>query len=423
MKSLILQAMARRISLFGRKADSDKDRRRVLRIFDEWMILQKQLPAVQHREKRLLLIRLDDIGDYLVFRNQLEAYKKSARWNSHRITLLGNESWRDLFTLLDQATVDETIWVNKDRMLEDAPYRMAIWQQLRAAGFEAVIAPSCVRPLLLDDFSMLAAAPLYSFGSVNTNIHESWNLLSDKLYTSVFKPSRSLIHEFDFNAEFATWVCGNRFPGDRPRIELPPAVLGQGPPAGQGAYTICFVGASIRSKRWPARRWLEFIALHRRHFSGRIVLAAGSSKAELKMVQQIQQRTGVESVAGKLSLGEVLQWVAGSQAVITNDTMAAHMGVSLNKPTVIIANGLNYMRFSEYSHAGINQVVAVYSELFNRRRKREGDGPHPYHETVTGDIVSIRAAAVIDALKELAPELCVSESGAQAQPARAGTLG
>jgi ADP-heptose:LPS heptosyltransferase len=423
MKSLILQSMARRVSLFGRKADSDKDRRRVLRIFDEWMSLQKELPAVQRREKRLLLIRLDDIGDYLVFRNQLEAYKKSERWKSHRITLLGNESWRDLFTALDQATVDETIWANKDRMLEDAPYRMAIWKQLRAAGFETVIAPSCVRPLLLDDFSMLAAAPLHSFGSVNTNIHESWNLLSDRLYTSVFKPSRSLIHEFDFNAEFATWVCGNRFPGNRPRIELPPAALGQGPGLGQGAYTICFVGASIRSKRWPAKRWLEFIALHRRHFLGRIVLAAGSSKAELKMVQKIQQRTGAESVAGKLSLGEVLQWVAGAQAVITNDTMAAHMGVSLNKPTVIIANGLNYMRFSEYRHAGITQVAAVYSELFNRRRERLGDGPHPYHETVTGDIVSIRATAVIEALKELAPELCVSEPSAQAQPVRAGTLG
>jgi ADP-heptose:LPS heptosyltransferase len=403
MTSLLMQSMARRISLFGRKADSDKDRRRVLRIFDEWMAAQKELPPVQHREKTLLLIRLDDIGDYLVFRNQLEAYKASARWRSHRITLLGNESWRDLFTTLDRAAVDEVIWVNKDRYLEDAPYRTAIWKQLRAGGYETVIATSCVRPLLLDDFSMLAAAPLHSFGSVNTNIHESWNLLSDRLYTSLFKPSRELIHEFDFNAEFTAWVCGNRFPGTRPRIEL------QSPPLKQGAYTICFVGASIRSKRWPARRWLQFIALHRRHLSGRIVIAAGSSAAEVKMVQRIQQRTGVESIAGKLSLPQVLQWVAGAQAVVTNDTMAAHMGVSLSRPTVIIANGLNYMRFSEYSHAGVTKVTAVYSELFNRKRKRFGDGPHPYHETVTGDIVSIRAAAVIDALKELAPELCIGK--------------
>jgi ADP-heptose:LPS heptosyltransferase len=402
MKSLIMQSMIRQVSLIGRKADSAKDRRRVMRTFDEWITAQRELSAVRRRDRTLLLIRLDEIGDYLLFRNQLEAYKASARWKHYRITLLGNECWRGLFTELDQHTVDDTIWVNKDRYLENAPYRMAIWKQLRAGGFETVVAPSCMRPLLLDDFCMLAAAPLHSLASVNANIHECWNRLSDSLYTSLFKPSRSLMHEFDFNAEFSFWVNGNRYSGNRPRIEKPPAAV-------QDAYTICFVGASIRSKRWPAKRWLEFIALHRRHFPGRIVLAAGSGTAELKMAREIQQRTGAESVAGKLTLIELLQWIGGAQAVVTNDTMAAHMSVSLNRPTVIIANGINYMRFSEYSSAGITQVAAVYSDLFNHRRKRLGDRPYAYHEAVTGDIVAIRAATVIEALKELSPELCADE--------------
>jgi ADP-heptose:LPS heptosyltransferase len=415
MKPLIIQSILRQVSLIGRRKDSAKDRRRVMRVFDEGLTLQKELPPVRHREKTLLLIRLDDIGDYLLFRNQLETYKRSERWKSYRITLLGNESWRGFFTALDQPTVDETIWVNKNRYLENVPYRMAIWEQLRAAGFETVVAPSCMRPLLLDDLCMLAAAPLHSIGSVNTNVHECWNRLSDRLYTSLFKASRSLMHEFDFNAEFSTWVNGNRYPGTRPCIETRAAAVGQ------GAYTICFVGASIRSKRWPANQWLAFIALYRRHFSGRIVLAAGSTAAELKIANKIQQRTGAESIAGKLPVGELLNWIAGAQAVVTNDTMAAHVGVSLNRPTVIIANGLNYMRFSEYSHAGITQVVAVYSELFNRRRKRLGDGQHPYHETVTGDIASIRAAAVMEALRQVSPELCAGEHSGEARIVCAGT--
>jgi ADP-heptose:LPS heptosyltransferase len=417
MKSLIIQSMIRQVSLFGRKADSAKDRRRVMRTFDDWKTAQRELSPVRRRDRTLLLIRLDEIGDYLLFRNQLEAYKASARWKSYRITLLGNEGWRDLFIALDQRTVDDTIWVNKDRYLQNAPYRMAIWKQLRAGGFETVVASSYMRPLLLDDLCMLAAAPLHSFGSVNINVHECWNRLSDGLYTSLFKPSRSLMHEFDFNAEFSTWLNANRYPGKRPCIAMQPAAVGQ------GAYTICFVGASIRSKRWPTKRWLEFIALYRRHFSGRIVLAAGSGRAELKMAHEIQQRTGAESVAGKLTLLEMLHWIAQAQAVVTNDTMTAHMSVSLNRPTVIIANGTNYMRFSEYSHAGITQVAAVYSELFNRRRKRLGDRPYAYHETVTGDIVAIRAATVIEALKELAPELCAGELSKEARPVRAGTLG
>jgi ADP-heptose:LPS heptosyltransferase len=409
MKTLAIQTLLRQVSLIRRKADSAKDRRRVIQNFNRWAAAQSELPAVRHRDRTLLLIRLDDIGDYLLFRNQLSAYKKSARWTSYRITLLGNEAWRDLFTALDQPTVDDTIWINKNQYLKNAAYRLAIWKQLRAAGFESVVAPSWTRPLLLDDLCTLAAAPLHSFGSFNTNVHDCWNRLSDSCYTSLFEPSRPLMHEFDFNAEFSTWISGYRYPGNRPSIEPRPAVLGR------GAYTICFVGASIGSRRWSANRWIEFIKLYRQQFSGRIIVAAGSGKSELQIVEKIQQQTGAEAITRK-SLCEMLDWVAGAQAVITNNTMAAHMSASLNRPTVIVTNGINYMRFSEFKHSAITQVVAVYPELFLRRRKRLGDGPYAYHETVTADIVSIRAVTVIEALKELAPELCINKLSREYDP-------
>jgi ADP-heptose:LPS heptosyltransferase len=312
----------------------------------------------------------------------------------HEITLLGNESWQDLFTLLDQDTVDHTLWVDKNRYFESADYRMEIWKRLRDNSFETVIAPSRTRPLLVDDLCMLAAAPLTSLGSENTTVHASWNQLSDGLYTSLFKPSRALMHEFHFNAEFAEWACGIRYSGNRPRIEhrfAPPVA---------GSYIVCFVGASARSKRWPMKRWIEFITLHRRYYFSKIFLA-GNSKAEREMVRNIQERTGVDSIAGKVALSELLQWVAGAEAVITNDTMAAHMGASLSTPTVIIANGLNYMRFSEYGNIGIGHVATLYPEVFNRRRKRLGDGLYAHSETVTSDIASITAGAVIESLRGL----------------------
>jgi len=241
---------------------------------------------------------------------------------------------------------------------------------------------------------MLAAAPLQNIGSVNTNVHACWNQLSDSLYTSLFKPSRALMHEFHFNAEFAAWVCGIRYSGSRPRIEH------RARPPITSSYTICFVGASTRSRRWPVKRWIEFITLHSQYYSSKLFLA-GNSKAELEMVRIIQQQTGAESIAGMVALSELLHWVAGAQAIVTNDTMAAHMGASFNRPTVIVANGINYMRFSEYSNTGINQVATIYPEVFNRRRKHVGDGPYGYGETVSADIASIQATTVMKALEDL----------------------
>jgi ADP-heptose:LPS heptosyltransferase len=393
-----MKNIGRQISLLVRKLDSDKDRRRVLRQFTEWRASQHQLPSPHPRDNALLLIRLDDIGDYLLFRNQLAMYKKSEHWRAHRVTLLGNESWRELFFLLDADTVDDTIWVHKNRYLYDPAYRLGIWRELREKGFETVITPSCTRPLLLDDLCMLAAAPLCSIGNANTNVHAMWNKLSDDCYTSIFRASHALTHEFEFNAQFSEWVCGIRYSGSRPRIDFkfPPALADPY----VGSYVICFAGASTRSKRWPVKRWIEFIRLDRLHSTAKVFFA-GNSKPELEMIHIIQRQTGSESIAGSVTLPELLHWVSGAQAVVTNDTMAAHMAASFNKPTVIIANGVNYMRFSEYRKAGINDVATVYPEVVNRRRVRFGDGLYAYHETVSADIASIKAATVVNALRSL----------------------
>jgi len=121
-----MRTLGRHVSLFLRKFDSAKDRERVLHSFAQWKALQQGLPPPRRCSKTLLLIRLDDIGDYLLFRNQLRMYKNSSRWTDHKVTLLGNDSWKELFTLLDEDAVDETMWVNKNRYLEHAEYREGI---------------------------------------------------------------------------------------------------------------------------------------------------------------------------------------------------------------------------------------------------------------------------------------------------------
>jgi ADP-heptose:LPS heptosyltransferase len=386
----------RQISVLLRRWDSLKDCRRVLRRFGEWREDQKALPPPGPRVKRLLVIRLDDIGDYLLFRNQLYLYKKSPRWQGYSITLLGNASWQPLFALLDSATVDHALWVNKNRYLQRADYRLEIWRQLRAQGFDVVIAPSRTRPLLLDDMCLLAAAPTRSLGCRNTNVHTRWNRLSDALYAELFTPTDTLLHEFHFNADFAEWACGVPSACRRPVIDH------AFQPRMSGNYLLCFIGANTRSKRWPVQRWVEFIHRYREHHPGTVVLA-GAGDTELRMALVIQQRTGADSIVGTVSLTEFLDWAAGAEAVVTNDTMAAHVAASCNRPTVIVANGVNYMRFTEYGNIGMDNVLTVYPKAFTRRRRRVGEGPYAYSEAVSADIESITAAEVLSKLDDALP--------------------
>src|SRR5258707_7113536 len=171
----------RQVSLLFRRWRSAQDGRRVLNEFSEWKDLQHRLPAPCPSEEKLLIIRLDDIGDYLLFRNQLRMYKQSPRWQNHAITLLGNLSWKAIFSEFDASAVDDTVWVDKKEYLASASYRRCLWETLRRRGFGTAIAPSRTRPLLLDDLCVSAAAPHRNMGSANTHIHSRWNQISDGL--------------------------------------------------------------------------------------------------------------------------------------------------------------------------------------------------------------------------------------------------
>jgi ADP-heptose:LPS heptosyltransferase len=384
----------RYFSLVTRRRRAAKECKRILATFQESQAILEKLPPARPSDKKLLVIRLDDIGDYLLFRNQLGVYKKSDRWKDHTVTLLGNTSWKEFFTACDSGSVDDVIWVNKAEYLISPAYRLTIWEHLRARGFDTVIAPSRTRPLLLDDLCMLAAAPALNIGSVNTYVHPSWNQVSDRLYRRLYQPPDATVHEFQFNGQFAEWACGVRYAGSRPTID--PSNYSALP----GSYIVCFVGANTRSKRWPARRWVQFINQFRQNHPDRVVVA-GASKAELETARLIEQRTGAQSIAGRVSLLELLNWVAGAKAVVTNDTMAAHLGASCGRPTVIIANGVNYARFTEYETAGIRHVATVYPDFFNRKRRRIGEFSCNYEDVVTADIASIKAGRVLDKLEDI----------------------
>src|SRR5450432_1372000 len=112
----------RSVSLLLRLRQAKKAVKRILDCFDRWKKEQEGLPARVINGKKMLIIRLDDIGDYLLFRNNLLVYKDSPRWSGHEIVLLGNSVWAGLFELLDRGTADRAIWVDKGKYARDASY-------------------------------------------------------------------------------------------------------------------------------------------------------------------------------------------------------------------------------------------------------------------------------------------------------------
>ncbi len=380
--------MLRLISVFLRALQKRKETKRTLAQFEQWRQAIAAMPAPAAKSKRLLIIRLDDIGDYLLFRNTLSEYKR--KWPGYEITLLGFSLWKELFEFADSQFVDKTIWINKHEALRDETTLRQLWQKLRNEGFEIVVCPSRVRPLLLDDLFMLAAAPQESIATNNDFSHRQWNEVSDKLYSKLFI-YKELSHEFSYNQAFAQWL----FPGYTPMLRPAfPAPQLPGPCA--EPYVVCFIGASFKSRRWPPERWIEFINTCKATAGYKVVIAGG--KNDLPVAEKIIASTNVESITGKVSLVEMVNWLAHSQATVSNDTMAAHLSVALGKPTVIIASGDNFYKFSEYK---MQSTTTLYPEVFYKKWKKGGFKPFRNYVAVTKDISTIAPASVFEHLDEM----------------------
>ena len=74
----------------------------------------------------IVIIKLDGIGDYILFRNFISEIRKKNEYQNTNITLVGNYNFRKLSQKLDKGIVNNFIWVNKNKFLRDIFYRINI---------------------------------------------------------------------------------------------------------------------------------------------------------------------------------------------------------------------------------------------------------------------------------------------------------
>lgn len=388
--------MLRVVSLAIRKFQDKKNEQKVLSTFQSWCasIASIQAPSIP-KQRKLLIIKLDDIGDYLVFRNALAIIRTSPRWQGYHITLLGNTAWKAIHNFADEAFTDATIWMNKSSFFEQEDYRMELWTLLRQEGFEVVICPSYTRPLLLDDVCALACQATTNIAHANTFKYPSWNAASDAVYQELFR-AKTVTLEYNFNTLFTHWCCQMQAPDTINEINIPiPEVA----TPMEAPYIICFIGASTKSRQWPTQHWIALIQKLKNQHKLPIVLAGGPNDAAL--AANIVHNAPCSSVVGTISLVEMIAYTAKSSLVITNNTMMTHLAIACGCKTAIITNGENYFRFTEYQDVGYLRTKTVYPPKFEQLLAKPHGFEITHHVAVTSDISTVSVESVYQAAENL----------------------
>ena len=331
---------------------------------------ERSTPA-EKQEKRVIIFRHDGIGDYVLFRNFLEVLKKSPRFASYKITLLGNAAWKDLAEFLDKDYIDKFIWLDKKSFTVDFFYRYKKFNEITAVKYDILIHPFSREFFNADnDLAFLIKADK-KIGSIRlpsfTKPYK--NKILEKIYNELIPDVENVRFEFYKNKNFfekllsetATGKINAKISLNRPFINLPahPADRSSAPAlsgiAGlksklgiSSPYAAFFIGASVKHRKWPPKYFAETARYLHTKYGFNIVLCGGKSElndaAEFKkhFPSDLADNASFTDAVGKISLIELLYIVKDASLVISNETMAPHIAMALANAGTVKTIKSNY---------------------------------------------------------------------------------
>ena len=99
----------------------------------------------------VLLVKVDTIGDYCLFREFIPSISRFFRLQGKKITLCGNVAWKDLTETFDKRFFDDFIWIDSRKFNHISTYRFRKLRELASQGFDSIVNPTFSRAFFIDD--------------------------------------------------------------------------------------------------------------------------------------------------------------------------------------------------------------------------------------------------------------------------------
>ena len=327
---------------------------RIILFYLPWLF--RALAKLRKSKKRLLIIKNDAIGDYILFRNFIESIKKSPKYIDYEVDLLGNELWKDIAFTYDAPFIKQFIFTKADE-LYDAPLKtLKIGWQLFKNNYDLVLQPTYSRTLINDSLAALTGSKkIIGFESNNERIALKYKNRTDKFYSLKIPLPNGVYHEFRRTRYFFESVLGSSISLTAPFINI-----GSMPKSGIAVHP----GAGTFKRGWEKEKFLELIKLISNYTTQTIQLIGGPGEVETgAYIMQNLPFGSVENCINKTSLSQTLQLIGTSALLIANDTGAIHMAVATQTPSVCIVGGGHFDRFVPYPKDAAFKPLCVYEKL------------------------------------------------------------
>ena len=309
-------------------------------MFPEAVVFDAPVQRRWHKVRKLLAVRLDNLGDVLMTTPALSAIRQSLP-GAH-ITLLASPSGAALQPFIDE--VDEVItyaapWMKGRAAAQPhatAEDELAIVRRLAEEQFDAAVIFSCYTQ------SALPAALLCRQAGIPLRLahcrENPYGLLTD--WVPDPEPQHGIRHEVERQLALVGSV-GYHTEDDRMRFDYRSEdlvslcakleTLGVTP---KRPWVVVHPGASAPSRRYPAAQFGEAADLIAADVNCHVLFTGSADEADLVLTAQARmQRPGV-SLAGELSLGELAALIAHSKLLVSSNSGPVHIAAAVGTPVV-----------------------------------------------------------------------------------------
>lgn len=310
--------------------------------------------------KSLLLIRLDSIGDYVLFRNFIAAIKQSEKYKDYKITLLGNIAWQSLATELDANYIDHFIWIDRHQFYNNVFYHYKKLKEISSLGYEILINPVYSRSFFYMDIIVNRVYAREKIGSIGdlSNIKPWLKYIGDAFYTTLFDANTELMFEFYRNKAFFELLLEEKLDIDKPSINLG-SYLTEFKPFDN--YVVLFLGASNIIRKWDINNFIEIANYINNKYRLTVVICGDNFDNNNILLLEKKLNKSILNLTGKTSLLEMLSIIVNAKLLISNETCMPHFAVALDTEVIVISNGNHIGRFTPYP----KEITRKYHVIFH----------------------------------------------------------
>jgi ADP-heptose:LPS heptosyltransferase len=314
---------------------------------------------VETKPKTLLIVRLDSIGDYIMFRNFLSVLKEDDRFKDYKITLCGNIVWKNLAETLDSNIIDDFIWIDRKKFLQKISYKYETLKAIYNRGFEIAVDTIHSREILFGDIIIKVSRAHERIGSRITEKYSKIkkNIFSDSFYTKLIPVSKSVLFEFERNKEFFKNFLQKDITIEKPFINTEQIELSN---KIKNKYVVLFPGASRKSKMWDTTKFKEIADYLISAYSFNVALSGSVNENYLFNEIVFENKKDNFFNYFGISLPMLARLIADSELLVSNDTSAVHFAAAVDTPFICITDGFYYGRFYPYPKNIFDKAYYAY---------------------------------------------------------------